>query len=76
MTAPWSDLTGDVGFDAPSHHRAQEDYGGQEWLEASSVEGLGKPATARWRAIRGGTMARARKLGGELEYGLTVHGLQ
>jgi len=47
--APWPDLAGDVGFDAPGHHRAWEENGERENLEASSMEGSGKAATARWR---------------------------
>ena len=46
--APWSDLAGGVGFDVPGHHRAREDYGEQDKLEASSMEGSEEAATARW----------------------------
>ena len=54
--APLPDLAGDVGFDAPGHHRAREDYGEQEKLEASSMDGSGEAMTARWwpRARLGG----------------------
>ena len=46
--APWPDLAGDVGFDAPGYHRAREDYGEREEPEACSMEGSGKAAAARW----------------------------
>ena len=47
--APWPDLTGGVGFNVPGHHRAREDYREQEKLKASSMDGSGEAATARWR---------------------------
>ena len=49
MVAPWPDLTGGVGFNVPSHHRAREDYGEQEKLEVSSMEGSEGAAMAQWR---------------------------
>ena len=49
MAVPWPDLADGIGFDVPGHHRAQEVYGEQEKLEASSMDGSGEAATARWR---------------------------
>jgi hypothetical protein len=46
--APWPDLASDVGFDAPGYHRAREDYGEQEKLDAISMDGSGEATTARW----------------------------
>ena len=63
--APLPELADDIGFDAPGHHRARENVGEKEKLEASSMDASRETATARWRAICGGAMARARKLGGE-----------
>ena len=47
------DLAGDVRFDALAHHRARENFGEKEKLEASSMEGSGEAATAWWRATVG-----------------------
>ena len=60
------DLAGDVVFDATGHHRAREDYGGKEKLEASSIEGSGEAGTARWRPqaqLGGVELAAVRVLG-------------
>jgi hypothetical protein len=47
--ALWPDLAGNIGFDAPGYHRAREDFGEQEKLEASSMDGSREAVTARWR---------------------------
>ena len=49
MVAPWPNLIGSVDFDVPGHHRAREDYGEQDKLEASSMEGSEGATTTRWR---------------------------
>ena len=54
--APWPDLAGDVGFDAPGHHNSREEVGEQEEDMANLIRASGWPYVARWRAIRGGVM--------------------
>ena len=36
-----------LGFDVTGHHNAREDYGEQEELEETSIDGSGEAMTAR-----------------------------
>ena len=72
MAAPWLDLIGGVGFDVLGHHMAQEYYGEQEKLEASSMEGSEGVVTAWWRpwARLGGLKLAAARLRARRRCGL------
>ena len=51
--APWTaarKLASGTGFNVPNHHRAREDHGKQEKLEASSMEGSEGATMAWWRS--------------------------
>ena len=41
-------LAGGTSFDVPGHHRAREDHGKQEKLEASSMDGSEGATMAQW----------------------------
>ena len=43
-------LAGGTSFDVPGHHRAREDHGKQEKLEASSMEGSKGAMMERWQS--------------------------
>ena len=66
------ELAGGVGFNVPDHHRAQEDYGEQEKLEASSMEGSEGATMAWWRSCaRYGRSAHQQNFG---EVGREIEG--